>query len=610
MKRRMAICLGWLILLCSVLGVPETGLSRARAESESLLQLEGPPDEIRPGRACVLSFTVPRRDMYDLVVVGGEGKTVSAVFLDREMEAGYHAIYWNGTFDGIAAPEGSWELELSGGGDSTRIPIRIGPLAPMLISARLEEETVLPGEEAVVCFFATEAGTLTLHMDEMEILRTEDIRRGENELRFPAEGEAGTHALMLLLESRQDGLASETVRLTLTIQASETETAQLPAAPVTPGPGAEERWREIANTGFTPVHTSPEKGRDPELNYWTLPMDITDEEAVWHALTQPITVLDNGKKNAEKTQVVIRSGPDEESEGIGVVTCMTQGVHVLSRDTEWSLIECYSSSFHDSPILNWNALVQGYVPTAFLTEVIPDQELGIVIDKLTQRLYLFREGRLLSTLLVSTGLANRRQPYNETRAGEFLMTSAVGTFSSDDMKCALALRFNRGDLLHEVPYTVLEDGTKYYRSTELKLGQKASHGCIRVQRKKTPEGISQSWIWANRKKNLRILIWEDWQGRQIPVPEAETPLYCNPARDRYYHTSENCYEAQEAKLRAFTYGQLEEEEYAGLRRCEYCAPPLRQAEIEEINAVYAPGGDHNPVLTEALKKCPRRQKRK
>jgi len=55
---------------------------------------------------------------------------------------------------------------------------------------------------------------------------------------------------------------------------------------------------------------------------------------------------------------------------------------------------------------------------------------------------------------------------------------------------------------------------------------------------------------------------------------------------------------------------LEEEEYAGLRRCEYCAPPLRQAEIEEINAVYALGGDHNPVLTEALKNCPRRQKRK
>ena len=134
--------------------------------------------------------------------------------------------------------------------------------------------------------------------------------------------------------------------------------------------------REKAENGFTPAHTSPYRGGDQTLNYWTLPMDITDEEAVWKVLTAPITVLDNGKKNAEKMQVIIRSQPSEESDGIGMVTCISQGVHVLERGEEWSLIECYSSSFHDSAILNWNTLVQGYVPTAYLKEVKPNQEKG------------------------------------------------------------------------------------------------------------------------------------------------------------------------------------------------------------------------------------------
>lgn len=66
----------------------------------------------------------------------------------------------------------------------------------------------------------------------------------------------------------------------------------------------------------------------------------------------------------------------------------------------------------------------------------------MVIDKLTQTLYLFKEGHLYSTLLVSTGLANERQPYNETRSGEFLIVSRVGDFNSDNMICAKALRFN------------------------------------------------------------------------------------------------------------------------------------------------------------------------
>jgi hypothetical protein len=338
-------------------------------------------------------------------------------------------------------------------------------------------------------------------------------------------------------------------------------------------------------------------------------MDITDEEAVWKVLTAPITVLDNGKRNAEKTQVIIRSSPSESSSGVGMVTCISQGVHVLERGEEWTLIECYSSSFHDSAILNWNALVQGYVPTAYLKEVRPNQELGLVVDKLTQRLYVFRDGKLFTTLLVSTGISNAKQPYNETRSGEFLLVSKVGEFASDNLRCAMALRFNDGDLLHEVPYIAYDYG-KDYSINEPKLGTKASHGCIRVQRQPSPEGVNQKWLWNNYKKNTRILIWEDWQGRQLSVPDSATSLYCVKKRTGNYHTTDRCSAIRGKRTEELTYGQLGEDEYKKLKPCPLCAAPSRIETILALNETYAEGGDHDPVMTEARKSCPRKLKGK
>ena len=358
---------------------------------------------------------------------------------------------------------------------------------------------------------------------------------------------------------------------------------------------------------FTPSFSSPYAGLDTTRNYWTLPMNIHDEARIWKVLTSPITVIDNGK--GERAQIILRAGPSKSSAGVGSLTCMTQGVHVLERGAEWSLVECYSSSFHDSAIVNWNRLVRGYVQTGYLKEVTPNQEMGLVVDKLTQRLYVFQNGKLFSTLLVSTGLPNAQQPYNETRSGEFLLCSKVGTFDSDNMRCPMAIRFNRGDLLHEVPYVVYTDGTTNYKVTEPKLGTKASHGCIRVQRKMTPEGVNMSWIWKNYQKNTRILIWEDWQGRQMEIPADDTPVYYNPKGGSSYHSQETCASTRQGVvLKAFPYGELDNGDFAELKRCEYCAPVLRKDEIAAINALYAPGGDHNPILTEALQSCPRPKK--
>ena len=535
-----------------------------------------------------------------------EGSRVCTVVEGRAVTAGYNSLYWNGTDAGLPAPVGEWTMAAEMNGERAETEVLIGTLIPSLISPKLETETVEEGDPVLLSFYATEPGTLMLQEAGMaEPIYWENLPAGQGEVSFQGEMAVGIHTLTLTLAG-EDGTLSEPVSLALEILEKKD-----PNAVPTPEP-LPDYLKEKSGNSFTPLHLSARRGEDQTLNAWTVPMDITDEEAVWKALIAPITVIDNGKKNAEKTQVVIRSQPSEESDGIGMVTCVSQGVHVLERGEEWSLIECHSSSFHDSPILNWNTFVQGYVRTEYLKTILPNQQMGLVVDKLTQRLYIFREGRLFSTLLISTGVANAKQPYNETRSGEYLLVSKVGEFSSDNLKCAMALRFNDGDLLHEVPYISSQEGRyRDYSINEPKLGTKASHGCIRVQRQASPEGVNQKWIWNNYKKNTKIIIWEDWQGRQVPIPEADTVLYCVKKKNGNYHTTDRCSQIKGKKtVITLTYGELGEEENRKMKPCPLCNAPEREETIREFNRMYAEGGDHDPVLTEARKKCPRKLKGK
>ena len=591
MRRLIAAILVWTALLAGTAKAENPGLGIAVAA-----------EEIRPGRRVIVTIMAPEDGYCDITLLDAAEERSYLVAEARPVAAGYNAMYWNGSCDGVPVPAGEWRLAVRMGGETAETAVRVGEMVPCLISPRLEKDTVQEGDTALISFYGTEKGTLMLHADgDTEPLYWENVEAGQEEVSFQAVMEPGEHELVLTLAGA-DSTLSEPVKLTLTV-------TEKPDPNVVPTPEPlPDYLREKAEAGYTPAHTSPYRGEDRTLNYWTLPMDITDEEAVWKALTAPVTVVDNGKKNAEKIQVVIREEPSEESRGIGMVTCVSQAVHVLERGEEWTLVECYSSSFHDSAILNWNTLVQGYVPTAYLRAVVPNQEFGLVVDKLTQRMYVFREGRLFSTLLVSTGAVNAKQPYNETRSGEFLMVSKVGEFSSDNMRCALALRFNDGDLLHEVPYIPGDGGYRNYSVTEPKLGTKASHGCIRVQRQATPEGVNQKWLWNHYARNTKVLIWEDWQGRQIPMPDDDTKLYALRKRNGYYHTSPDCSVIKGKKTVALRYVDLEQEEYRKLKPCSVCAAPPRAAVIMETNRLYAAGGDHDPVMTDARKNCPRKLK--
>lgn len=660
------------LLLCLAL-MP---LPAAGAEA-LILSVESPAEIVRPGKAVAIAFEAPAAGLADILVLDAQGQTVSVVAQGYQAFAGHNELYWNGTWQGAPAPEGSFALTVRLGEETASAPVTVGGYAPYLYEIAVENGQAMPGAPASVSCAVSEAGTLRwgLWVDGTYTpIGTAAVTAGERcTLHFdPAEGGLaladGDYAFAMTLmdatgfDSTEEhvtlhvaGFAEAEVPLEALPEESES-TEEPPEALTDEGAPMEEPLDDLPegsepaeepldelpdedglleglieveehvnlDTGvstvtpadgvFTPSYGSPYTEAVREYDYWTTPMDITDEEAIWNMLMQPITVVDNGKDNAQKLQVIIRAEPDEESAGVGVVTCISQSVRVLeTRDDGWTLVETYSSSFHDNTVQAWNMLVQGYLPTKYLKTTTPNQEMGIVIDKLTQRMYIFKDGALYDTLLVSTGLANERQPYNETRSGEFLLLlPAVGGFNSDNLVCSMGIRFNDGDLLHEVPHTVNGDGSSNYSSCEPKLGTRASHGCIRVQRKKTPLGTNMTWLWEQirgnssksikSKPNVKLVIWEDWQGRQIPTPEDSTLLYYNPNGGTMYHNAETCYSAVGKTFTAFTYGELEQGDFAKLERCQYCTPPLRVAEIEAINEVYLPGGDHDPIMTAAREK--------
>lgn len=304
--------------------------------------------------------------------------------------------------------------------------------------------------------------------------------------------------------------------------------------------------------------------------------DITDEEACWELLMRPITVLDAGEKEA----IYPRVTPDGEKVNNdklgGFINGASAAVHVLGEDEDgWTLIEGLDY---------YNRVIRGYVRTKLLKTVTPNEKYGIIIDKLTQKLHVFIDGKYWSSCAVSTGLPNDEQPYNETAAGEYLIVSWVGEFDSEGMMCDMALRFNGGDMIHQVPYVYLADGSKRFTKWEEQLGQKASHGCVRTARVANDDGLNIRWLWENVKRNTKVVVWDD-RGRMLPYPDDSLELYYNTEGGKYYHATANCKSVKEKylPLTGFKYNELETGAYAKLDPCPSCTPVKRKSVIDEQN---------------------------
>lgn len=539
------------------------------------------PSVVHPGRMERISFSSPQSGAAVFSLIDSGEQTVFMIRDSLSVSAGENHLMWDGMdSSGNPVEPGDYFLRISIDGTEITRPVKIGQPSPRIlnISAPASAEC---GEDWAFTVEVNEAGTLSIRVKGADgtwhDVMTTQVSAGEMQLTWRCEidGEildAGEYTAQFTL-ANDEGLVSTTRQMQLTLK--ETNASLL---------------KKAAKRVIIP---SAAKAEADGRSYWTYPIGKLDEAALWNIMMQPMTVIDGNQKEVYR----LRKTPDnsmKKDNVVGEITYASQGVHVLETlDSGWTLVEAYNSSYGPDCASRrgygvTDDLIRGYVKTSLLKTIQPRTDYALLIDKLNQTMCIFSEGKCIGTLLVSTGLNNATQSWNETPAGEFVMISKMGGFPAGNLWCAYGMRVNGGCAIHEVPYignNDTEPARRDYSSTVKFLGRKASHGCIRVQKAPNEAGQNIKWLWDNIKTNTKVLIWDD-TGRIRPYPVADDyEIYYNPVGGKYFHENQYCPGVKDRylPLTAFTYGELENGDFAKLTPCPKCTTLLRKPQIDEMN---------------------------
>lgn len=235
-----------------------------------------------------------------------------------------------------------------------------------------------------------------------------------------------------------------------------------------------------------------------------------DDTSVWEAMTAPLTVVNIGDL---QHQAIFRDA-DSASPALGQVHGQTAGLEVLETDINgFALVR---TARHGD-----GAWVTGYVPLSKLKVIQPDSRYGLLINKDTQTLTVYEKGKALGTLPVSTGVyVPPGTDSFDTLPGAFLTQDRIAEFSSEGFRYPYAVRIDGGNLIHSAGYA-LQNGARDYSVQREELGQKASHGCVRVDNRADDAGINAWWLYANLPRNTKVLVIQAELPTEIRAPEQE-----------------------------------------------------------------------------------------
>ena len=233
-----------------------------------------------------------------------------------------------------------------------------------------------------------------------------------------------------------------------------------------------------------------------------MPPDGADDAAIWAAAMKTSVVADIKDVDHE----TVYAEPSKTSAALGTLHGQSQGVEVLAVEDGWARITAWRHEDGEK--------ITGYVPADHLKVVSPNGPYALVIDKRVQEMTLYEEGRRVVTLPVSTGLTAPNKLIRETAAGAFLTQVRIGDFESEGRYYQHCIRYDGGNLIHSVGYR-LSGGYRDYTSQRAELGQKGSHGCIRVP-ESTVEGcgIDAWWLYTHLPFRTRVFVIDDPTARE------------------------------------------------------------------------------------------------
>ena len=113
------------ILLCLVL-LP--GVIPAQAET-GYLKVAAPAETVRPGKAITIVFDAPVAGDAAIRLINTQKQVVSVIAEGYKASAGRNELWWNGTWQGVPAPEGSYTLTVELNGETATAPCSGGFLA-------------------------------------------------------------------------------------------------------------------------------------------------------------------------------------------------------------------------------------------------------------------------------------------------------------------------------------------------------------------------------------------------------------------------------------------------------------------------------------------------
>ena len=265
--------------------------------------------------------------------------------------------------------------------------------------------------------------------------------------------------------------------------------------------------------GVSPSYEMPftaVKGAPPKYPLEVTPKghflpETMDDASVWKAITAPITVV----VGRDIVRENILAAPDPKAPVVGQVSSATAGLHVLALEGKYAKVGAWR--FEDG------AYMEGFVAKDRLTTFLPNQRWGLVLDKAAQTLTVYRDGKAIGRTRTSTGLMVPGATKQESRAGAFTLGQRLPYFDNLGYRYKYAMRVDGRNLMHQLGHPT--SGRMNFDVEDAVMGQKASHGCLRVDRFPGENGVNAFWLWSHIPSTTKVLVLDDMAQRHARMQE-------------------------------------------------------------------------------------------